>query len=328
MQKTMIAWTILIAVLGVSMAQETFSGSLVMVRCDQGDSYYLKKSPSEIDLSALQRSFNPRVDTLVFVHGFNNDFESAEDHFTGVVNSLRPSLGDRNYVGFHWPSDMAPDFGKGVSNANATGPHLAYVLSTIHKWYGGGTSRRIHVLVHSLGGRVLLSTLQQNEVRYVNWGYCFSLAAAVHKDAYLGSFAGTNLVPYRTLVYHSRNDWVLRDLYAMYYWLFKAPAPAPETGRSEGYLAWERMGWEERLNHLDALASAAERGEAPDDPFEISLCEALERADAEAMGLVGADLGNPVSVARVQNIDVSTVVDGHSYWDNPGIMQRIADVLR
>ena len=169
-----------------SFAQEpVLAGSMVLVRCDNGKNEFLA-SPSDIDLSVLQQSFSSQVDTIVMVHGFNTKPDGAKTTFEGTTALLKSHLGVRNYVGFYWPADMLIDFGKAVSNANESGRYLVHVLSTVSKWYGS-SGRSIHLMTHSLGGRVLLSTLLQNEARYVKWGNCFNMAPAVHSDIYFAS---------------------------------------------------------------------------------------------------------------------------------------------
>lgn len=319
-----VLWLLLLAIcVAFPAAQESDSGSLVMVRCDTGYGDKLLSSPDKMDLSALAQSFNPKVDTIIFIHGFNNSHSSAKESFGKSVGMLKPVLGDRNYVGFYWPSDLLVMFGTAVEHANKSAPFLMHVLSNINSWYGG-SNRKIHLMSHSLGGRVLLSTLKLNDARYIKWGYCFSFAAAVHSDVYFTGFSGTNQPPLKTLVFHSKNDWVLKYLYSLYYWLFDSRGfeGTPEYSR------WQAFSLEEKLQYMRELELSCDAGGKPRSEFDAALYSAIEDAEKQAMGLNGAKLGDPVSIGKVGNVDVSEVVEGHSYWDNRQIMDKVSAVLK
>lgn len=310
---------VVLYLVGISLLLAEQRSSLVMVRCDKGNGYELLSSPSQIDMSGLWNSFNPNVDTIVLVHGFNTSFKGASQSFGASVGYLQSSLGDRNYVGFYWPSDTMLSFGDAVKNANNTGAYLIHVLSEITRWYGS-KSKKIHIMSHSLGGRVLLGTLKENDARYVKWGYCFSFAAAVHSNIYTTNFVGTNLPPLKTHVYYSKNDWVLKYLYALYYWLFDA-SPFERTAE---YEMWQKMSVDEKIEYMHRLDLDAQQGNLPTAEFDKALYQAIQRAAEDAMGLIGA---NPL-VSKVENVEVSGIVSGHSYWDNREIMQKVSDVLK
>lgn len=301
---------------------EPTAGSLVMMRSDNGDGEFLS-SPSSMNLSGVQTSFDTSVDTIVFVHGFNNSYDKAKTTFTQVATSLRGKLGTRNYVGFYWPSDTLIDFGQAVENANTAGKYLVYALGKISGWYGS-SGRSVHVVTHSLGGRVLFSTLKQNEARYVKWGACMSMAPAVHKDVYFGSFNGVNSLPRQTIVYYSKGDYVLEYFYTLYYWLFERNgfAGTPE------YEKFKALSLEEKIAYMRKLHLGSQRGDVPTNEFDRHLLTGIERAEVEAMGFVGAWLGNPVSVSKVANTNMEAHVDGHSYWESAEMMNRIAQTVK
>jgi hypothetical protein len=258
----------------------------------------------------------------VLIHGFRTKFEDAQGQYTTACEVLESCLGTRNYVGFYWPSDLGIDFAKGVSNANKAGQYLIHVLSSVTRWYGNNQGR-VHLMGHSLGGRVILSTLKENDARYVHWGDCFALASAVHSNVYFTSFANTNLVPRKTWVYHSQGDWILKYLYALYYWLFDRNLQG-----IPGYQEWGKLSVEEKIEYLHQLDMKVLSGEKPDNEMDKILYEAIERAEKDAMGLVGAMLGNPVSITKVQNVDVTGVVSGHTYWSNAEVMKRVSKALQ
>jgi pimeloyl-ACP methyl ester carboxylesterase len=322
MSKTLILLCFMTLVLPFVMAQgldETRGFS--MVRCDDGDDGFLG-DPSQIKLEQLQAAFNSSLDTVVMVHGFNNSYSAAKDLFSTFVNELQPQLGQRNYVGFYWPSDTMPDFSQAVDNANKAGTYLAHALCQISKWYGG-SSRNVHLISHSLGGRVSLRAMQDNGARYVKWGYYLSMAAAVHKDAYVNSFNGTNLLPQKSMVYFSKNDWVLKYFYSLYYWLFDRAMPDTPS-----YRHWQTLSLEGKLEYMRKLEEIYKGRTAPSDEFDRQLLTGIERASVDAKGYVGASLGNPVTVIKVENVEMSDYVDGHSYWQSSEMLKRIAQLLK
>lgn len=292
-----------------------------MVRCDDGDDGFLG-DPSQIKLDQLQAAFNTSIDTVVMVHGFNNSYSAAKDLFGTFVNELKPQLGERNYVGFYWPSDTMPSFGQAVENADKAGAYLAYAMSKISGWYGS-SGRKLHLISHSLGGRVSLRAMQDNNARYVKWGYYLSMAAAIHKDAYFKTFTGTNLLPQKSNVYFSQNDWVLKYFYSLYYWLFDRNMPDTPS-----YRHWQTLDLNGKLDYMRNLEAIYKNRAVPSDEFDKQLLANIERATTDAKGYVGATLGNPVSITKVENVEMSDHVDGHSYWQSAEMIKRIAQLLK
>ncbi len=289
----------------------------VLVRSDNDWGGFLSK-PSDIDLGELRSKFRSDLDTVVMVHGFNNSPSGAKSSFQVCTSNLRKHIGERNYVGFYWPSNTLIDFGKAVSNANESGPYLVHVLGEISRWYGN-SSRKIHIISHSLGGRVLLSTLKQNEIRFVKLGQCFSMAAAVHSNIYTKSFSKTNDAPERTWVYYSNGDGVLKYLYALYHWLFEM-----NIASDSDYDKFMSLTLDEKLKYMDELYKKHNNGVAPPSSFDQSLLEAIQRSSQDAMGLVGC---KPL-VGKVTNVEVTKFVNGHTYWSNSKMMELIGAKLR
>ncbi|HNZ66933.1 MAG TPA: hypothetical protein PKM32_06140, partial [Planctomycetota bacterium] len=48
------------------------SGVLVMVRADKDEEFL--SSPEKMDLTNLRNTFNPNVETIVYIHGYLNDY--------------------------------------------------------------------------------------------------------------------------------------------------------------------------------------------------------------------------------------------------------------
>lgn len=63
---------------------------------------------------------------------------------------------------------------------------------------------------------------------------------------------------------------------------------------------------------------------ALDNDFDRYLYEGIQRAGEEAMGLIGA---RPL-VSKVENINVTSLVEGHTYWGNREIMNKVVEVLK
>ncbi|BBM83525.1 alpha/beta hydrolase [Candidatus Uabimicrobium amorphum] len=287
--------------------------SLVMVRCDNGSEDGFLPSPQDMELSTLKANLNPNVDTVVLVHGFNTSYSSAKSSYTTACSALVSELGNRNYVGFYWPSNTWLSFGTAVKHANAAGKYLIYMLSEISKIC---RTTRVHIICHSLGGRVLLSTLQQNEARYVRWGKNCLLAAAVHNNIFFTSFANTNLVSQYNYVYFSKNDGVLKYLYSLYYWLFDR-----KNQKLPGAEKFLRLSTTEQLRYMDALDNGKFTARSE---FDRELLRQIRIAEKDAMGLVGAFRGNSNELRKVENIEVSNIVDGHSYWGNSTVIRMAA----
>ena len=97
-------------------------------------------------------SQSPQRDVLIYVHGYNTQFEDAvcragqlaqDMPFNGVV------------ICYSWPSAGSSfSYTKDVENADGTVKHFWRFLSALHTHLGNGT--RINLLAHGLGCRALL----------------------------------------------------------------------------------------------------------------------------------------------------------------------------
>ena len=83
-----------------------------------------------------------------------------------------------------------------------------------------------------------------------------------------------------------------------------------------------------KLEYMRRLEARNKKGELPTGEFDRALYRAIRRADEEAMGLKGAKLGKPVSITKVKNVEVTGEVEGHTYWGNRKIMDRVCRVIR
>ncbi|WP_372365705.1 alpha/beta hydrolase [Candidatus Uabimicrobium sp. HlEnr_7] len=291
------------------------TNDLTILNCNNGNDSFLS-SPQEIPLQQLQQNFDASVDTVVLVHGFNNTFSSAKRTFNSVYPVLKSKLGHVNYVGFHWPVNISIDFGKGMKHANKAGDYLTHVLATMTNWYGG-SNNKIHIISHSLGARVVLSSLNNNSARYINWGYCNFFAPAVHNNVFLTSFKGTNIFAPHNFVYYSKNDYTLKYTYALWYWLFGRNDNWQNIPGSQDFIA---MSMDEKLQYMHSLETKNSRSK---NEFEQQLFTQILRAEKDAMGLVGASTEDVVT--KVSNTNAADFVSGHSYWQSETVLHMAAE---
>lgn len=285
-------------------AQTSKAGTLIMVRCDDGKDVV---SPSRVKISHLQSAFDASKDTVIFVHGFMTNYDDAKDSAGESYKRLVGKLGNINYVGFHWPTKWML-FSTAIDNATKAGACLVHVASKISGWYGGNGGR-IHIVTHSLGGRVTLIALQSNEARYVKWGNCFHMAPAVHNDSFTAAFNGTNNVPRGSYIYYSHRDGVLKYLYSLYYMFFGKNTPRNE--------AWEKMTVEAQVEYLKKLDTGRI---AKLSTFDLYLIDVMDRASKKAMGLAGS-----LSAGKVYNVDMGSAISAHTkYWGSNTVMSHIA----
>lgn len=296
----------------------TNTSTLNMIRCDNGKNDFLA-SPQDINLNQLQTDFDPECDTIVMIHGFFNDYDSAKNSYENIHGILSQKIDKHNYVGFAWPCNIVLDFGKGIKHANKAGEHLSHVLSTISSWYGN-SERKIHLMSSSLGNRVTFSMLKQNQSRFIKWGQCFNFCPGVHQDVYLNEFNGTNDIAQKNWVFYATNDFVLGYLYATYHWLFGRE----NLDSIPGYDAWKNLNGEEKIAKMKNLWDNKNRQDL--SQFDQLVIDQIGLAQKNAMGLVGADLGMGV-VGNVTNIEVTKMVDNHSYWQNPKVLDIVVNKL-
>ena len=292
---------------GVVFAQQT-ANSTIMVRCDDGSEYDFLSAPQDIKLGAMKGAINPNVDTVVFIHGFNNSYSGASSSYSNAFNVMSRELGKMNYVGIYWPSNTL-DFPTAIKRANKSGKYIMHILSEINRQTGGNS--RIHIVCHSLGARVLLNTLAENTARSIPWGNMCFLAAAVDQDAFF-TFNGTNMVGRNNFIVYSENDLVLRYLYSR-----------DEIAQLRGAEKFNALSFDEKVQYLENLPNTRFRSE-----FDRSLYAKLQETRGVAMGLEGAFLGNSNELQNVQNLDKSSIVPSHSYWSNDKILQYTAQKIK
>lgn len=110
-----------------------------------------------------------RTDTLVFIHGFNVDFESALTAGAKLAGQVRVEGRALNLVIFTWPSDgnAVPlmSYYSDREDARASGPALARAYLKLRDYVAELSAqdqcdRRLHLVAHSMGAYVLRQGLQ------------------------------------------------------------------------------------------------------------------------------------------------------------------------
>jgi pimeloyl-ACP methyl ester carboxylesterase len=104
------------------------------------------------DINQLLRSCPPEV--AVFVHGWNADQNAAKEQLDRVKMSLESNHYNISLIGFSWSSDT--DWNPANTLAKENGPMLAQFLVNFKEKCG---TSQIRLIAHSLGARVILSTL-------------------------------------------------------------------------------------------------------------------------------------------------------------------------
>jgi hypothetical protein len=153
---------------------------------------------------------------LVFVHGWNVTDAEALDIFSSAKESFRANDFDESIVGFSYGSDRDWESAKEVAVRN--GPKLGSYLQSVRERY---PDRTLRLVAHSLGARVVLSTL--------SWLTDQGSADLVASTSLLGGAADDHSVAagnqYYTAVetatqafdnFHKHDDQVLQDIYSTY----------------------------------------------------------------------------------------------------------------
>ncbi len=117
-------------------------------------------------------------DLLVFMHGYNVSFEEAAIRAAQVAYDL-------SFVGtavlFSWPSlARVVAYTADEARAAASGESLTALLKLLE----GGPWRNIHLMAHSMGNRVLLSSLADNPLPSIPLGQVVMVAADVNEDLF------------------------------------------------------------------------------------------------------------------------------------------------
>lgn len=154
---------------------------------------------------------------VVMAHGFGNTAEYAREVFGETAGSLAGNGYGSPLVGFTWDADLGGDLSWWDTEdiADRNGPKLAAFL---HDYLGATSATSIRLVGHSLGARVVLSTLsalkeagQTGRIRSATLLGGAVPADAVTKD---GDFYGAvSAVPDRFTNYYKTDDETLGGKY-------------------------------------------------------------------------------------------------------------------
>jgi len=227
-------------------------------------------------------------DLLVFVHGFNVSFEDA------LLRAAQLKY-DLNFPGeivlFTWPSrGSLISYPADLSSAELSGSPLAEFLAAIAE----GPWRRVHLLAHSMGGRVSLGGLMDPAAPEKGLGQLVFVAADVSSDFFAQQF------PKLSAKGESRTSYVASKDRAL--WLSSKFVNL--SGRI-GYIEKEPF----VIDGMETVdASAVDRGLLAHSYFSDI------RAVLDDLGYL---LGNRLPARQRPNLREKRLATGKLYWQFP-----------
>ena len=181
-----------------------------------GDAFYVQalRALSEAELfGSLQRS--TEADVFLFVHGFNTTLEEAVAQTSQFVLDIEFA---GQAMTFSWPSaGKTTSYGRDEEIAMKSNPSLEGVLlRLIEAVHDNQPNRRIHILAHSMGNRVLLQAVRnlrlRGSVKEGDKPFANTILVAPDVDLNVfGSLAAT-IIDHsaRTTFYYSTKDLALK----------------------------------------------------------------------------------------------------------------------
>lgn len=122
------------------------------------------------------------ADLLVFLHGYKNTFEDAARRAAQVAHDMRFA---GPVVLFSWPSlGQFLGYNGDETRAEASGEDFAAFLKSLE----GGPWKRVHVMAHSMGNRVMMSGFADNPRAHVPLSQIVFLAADVYRETFEKKF--------------------------------------------------------------------------------------------------------------------------------------------
>ena len=163
------------------------------------------------------RDFVSGKSVLLLVHGYNNEFADIVRAYDIIQSKVSTYLDDwyDAVIGFSWPGGDSPvDWYGPKRRAGVVGPRLAQFLRQISPHTGS-----IDLMSHSLGARVVLGALNLVPAGTVRAN--FMTASAVDNEViepYQKYFAAVQSGATESVVFHSKNDFVLKSAYRLAEW--------------------------------------------------------------------------------------------------------------
>ncbi len=177
-------------------------------------------------------AINPRH-ILLLVHGYNNSHEDAEKSYRIFLDNMATAFGGRislapdTVAKFHWPGDESTAFGTTVgypfdiNHARDAADRLASYLVALPV-IGSGASRRITMVGHSMGCRLILEALGRVSTASVPGIAIVGLMAAASPVEFVrrnGRLFRTGSPPRQMLKFFSEQDLVLQIGFPLGQWL-------------------------------------------------------------------------------------------------------------
>ena len=170
----------------------------------------------ELSLADLRDSVTGKS-VLVLVHGFNNEFEDIIRAYGIIDSQVQAHLSEwyDEVIGFTWPGGDSPlDWYAPKRRAGVVGPRLAQFLQ-----HFAGEAATIDLMSHSLGARVVLGALNLLPADSVRAN--FMTASAVDNEViepHQKYFAAVRTGATESIVFHTKNDSVLKSAYRLAEW--------------------------------------------------------------------------------------------------------------
>lgn len=147
---------------------------------------------------------------LLYIHGAGRSFDEAAEHFATLMIEIDfqglPIL-------FTWPtSDNTFDYVSDITNADWS---VYYLSSVIEELFASGRFDTVQIMAHSLGNRVLLSTLKEIKQKHIEFPRTLEnivlMTADVDKDIFIRDYLPTlQQLEVRKSLYISDNDFPLK----------------------------------------------------------------------------------------------------------------------
>ena len=172
------------------------------------------------------RDFVDGKQILVLVHGYNNEFEDIVRSYDIIQARVNRHLSDfyDAVIGYTWPGGDSPvDWFGPKRRAGTVAPRLADVLTSL-----SARAATIDLMSHSLGARVALRGLESLPKDLVRVNYL--LASAIDNESVeIGNkYYDATRRAGESVVFHSRNDNVLRFGYTAAEWDYALGFTGPE----------------------------------------------------------------------------------------------------
>lgn len=188
----------------------------------KGSSRFFKEIYDE--LIKMDPGNSHKSDVLFFIHGFNTNLDDVRSCFNNLINTYVNDPGSpiKHIVVFTWPSkspsipmhyvnDKFDAMRSGEVLARCFGKVMEFLRVFLKSEGNPGCNRNIHLMVHSMGHRVLKHMMLSLEKRYEFFKEIILLAADIEYTIFEQDEAFNSLIDMgsRIHIYYHENDKVL-----------------------------------------------------------------------------------------------------------------------